>query len=365
MLNSKDYGKYIRYAIVVAAIVAAYFVVPQAMRVFSPFIVAFIIAIPCQKLAKFLERKLKMPRALASILIVVLIILLLGSLVWYLVYQFVREMQTILLDIPNTIENLRYQILNSDFVLALPPEVSGFLYGLLAEIQENFVSIITPDMDGAIPAAWGFFTSLTSGLIYAMALILSAFFFIKDYDSIMKWISGSLPQSWLKNLRHFRKTVLSGFWIYIKAQLIIMSITFVIVTAGLFGLGTPHALVMAFFVALVDFIPVLGTGTILVPWAAILLITGDLFTGIGLLVLQVICFITRNIVQPKILSAQIGVHPLLTIISIFVGFTLFGVPGLIFGPLIAILAAEAYKSFVRQREEKEKQLELEGDLKEE
>ena len=347
--------KYIKYALIAIAIIAIFWLFPYVWRLISPFVVALIIAIPCNKLVKFLERKCKINRSISSAVIVVSLVVLLGGIITYLVSQLVSEVQIIIENLPEVISGIGQQfdrllVRYIAFYETMPYDWQEFWANLPYQIQEALTGMVTQGAGGAARAAGNFVTAFASWIFYIFVVILSSFFLIKDYDNIMAFIRKNVSDNFARKAKHIRDTIQSGFLNFIKAQLIIMSITFVVVSATLLFLNVNHAIVAAFFVALVDFLPIFGTGVILIPWAIISLIEGNWAMAIALTILQVVCFIGRNIITPKILSTQIGIHPLLTIIGMFVGLHLFGIAGLIFGPILAMLCVSLYKAVKSSKE---------------
>ena len=136
---------------------------------------------------------------------------------------------------------------------------------------------------------------------------------------------------------HFFKTMVS----YVRAMAILLCLTFVELAIGFAILGLDYALVLAFFISLIDALPILGTGTVLIPWALVSLITGDFFIAIGLAVIYGVVAIVRNLIEPKIIGQQIGLHPLITLASVYVGLKIFGFFG-IFMPVFLVFAKQLY-----------------------
>jgi len=348
MFNSTT-QKYIKYAIIAAIIAVVIWLFPYVWRLISPFVVALVIAIPCNKLVKFLERKCKINRSFSSAIIVVSIVILLGGIIAYLIYQLILELQIIIENLPETLSQFGQQLDTlllrfTAFSESLPYDWQEFLNNFPYQIQESLTGLVTQGAGGAARAAGNFVTWLASWIFYILVVILSAFFLIKDYDTFMAFIRKNVSDNFARRAKHIRDTIRSGFLSYMKAELIIMVITFSVVAPTLLILGVNHAIVAAFFIALVDLLPIFGTGAILFPWAIISMIYGDWTLAIALLILQVVCFVGRSIIAPKILSTQIGIHPLLTIVGIFVGFHVFGIMGLILGPILALLCVNLYNA---------------------
>ena len=135
---------------------------------------------------------------------------------------------------------------------------------------------------------------------------------------------------------------------YAKAYLLLFLLTFVEVLCGLLILRRPYAFLVAFVIATVDILPVLGTGTVLIPWAVILLLSGQYRTGLGLLILYGVVTVVRQIAEPHLIGGTLGIHPLATLFFLFVGVRLFGFAGVLLAPLAALLFRETR----RMREER-------------
>lgn len=166
---------------------------------------------------------------------------------------------------------------------------------------------------------------------------LSAFFFLRDEEKLVDIIRRNAGSGFLKNVCAIRRTAGSALIGYIRAQLIIMTVIFGLLAVFLTLLGIERSVLVALATAFLDAIPVFGTGFVLLPWAAWELLTGHASLGFGLIALYGACSLTRQLLEPRILSSQIGLHPLLTLAGIFIGYRLFGIPGLIIGPASVLI----------------------------
>lgn len=124
---------------------------------------------------------------------------------------------------------------------------------------------------------------------------------------------------------------------YLKSQLILMGIAFLILSAGLMFLKVPYFILIAIAISIIDVLPVIGSGIIIVPWSIISFILGNSYLGKGLAVIYIILIITRQVLEPKILGKEIGVRPLYTFLATILGSIILGPVGLILGPLIAVV----------------------------
>ncbi len=173
--------------------------------------------------------------------------------------------------------------------------------------------------------------------------ILSAYFFIAKRDELMESIKKSMPKSivegWYFIYGNFTKAV-GG---YFKAQFKIMLVLAVIMFVGFEVLVVPYSFLLALGIAILDFLPVFGTGAVLWPWAVIDMLTGNYFRAIGLIVIYLICQITKQVLQPKMVGDSIGISPLNTLFFLYIGYKLYGVVGMIFGVPVGMVVVNLYR----------------------
>jgi sporulation integral membrane protein YtvI len=154
---------------------------------------------------------------------------------------------------------------------------------------------------------------------------------------IISFLKKQIPQNVQDVYSTIKSGILSALWGYIKAQLILMCITGACVIIGLSLLGYKYALLIGLITAVLDALPVIGPGFILWPWIAVCLLGGRYHYALGLLVIYIICVLIRQFLEPKILSTQIGIYPLITITSIYAGLMLLGPMGLLAGPVFVVI----------------------------
>ncbi|MBO9600385.1 MAG: sporulation integral membrane protein YtvI, partial [Cohnella sp.] len=131
---------------------------------------------------------------------------------------------------------------------------------------------------------------------------------------------------------------------FLRAQLLLSVVTYILSFVGLLIIGTSYPLAIALLIVVVDILPVLGTGSVLVPWAVYQLVTGDIFTGIGLIILFLVITVVRRIIEPKILGDAVGIGSLSALISLYVGYELVGIVGVFLGPIIVIVISAMRKA---------------------
>jgi sporulation integral membrane protein YtvI len=167
--------------------------------------------------------------------------------------------------------------------------------------------------------------------------MLSAFFISMDHHIIRSFISYQVPEEWIEKLKTIFNDLTFALIGYIKAQAILITITFTELFIAFNLIGIRFSLVLAIIVSIVDALPILGTGTVLIPWAVISALTGHFNTAIYLVITYAVILSVRQMIEPKLVSFQIGIHPLLTLLAMYTGFGIIGCWGLLLGPITLVI----------------------------
>lgn len=350
-----QYEKYIKYALVAIGCVAALMLLPIVLRLLLPFIIAFIIASPCQRAVHFFNRKLKINRGIASAFMVTFIVALISWILFLLCGTIYTQAKSFISVFPEMIENYKesFAVLiekYNEVYAGLSPRVKSFFDSFAKEFTVSVKSSFAPYAGNLIGLAKRFAYSLPDVVISFFVFLLSTFFITKDYMLLKNFFYENCPEKLLKMIRSFKNTAFSAFLTYVRAQLIMMCITFSIVMVALWILGTKYPFVMGFVIGVVDALPFFGTAIIIYPWAIASFLNGKYVFALGLLITQVIAFVTRQLLEPKIVSSQIGLHPLVTLVSMYVGLNLLGVGGVIIGPIIALFLVNIYVAVKTKRQ---------------
>jgi sporulation integral membrane protein YtvI len=193
-------------------------------------------------------------------------------------------------------------------------------------------------LGSAVPdVATGLVVALPNILLVSLITVISCFYFAMDIDEVNEKIRKLLPSQISEFAVKIKNRIVVGLKKYLKAYFILFIITFVELFVGFLILQVDYAFVLAILIAFVDFLPVFGTGAILVPWSIIALLMKNYFLGIGIIVLFVLMTVIRQIIEPKIIGKSLGVHPILTLITIYIGYRLFGLLGMIFLPIATLI----------------------------
>ena len=224
-------------------------------------------------------------------------------------------------------------------------ELAGFFDGLDSALGQAVGELISR-MTAAVPAlAASVIKALPSILLSFAVAVISSFYFALDRDRITGFIASAVPKKWRHSLPELRRRAGKTAAGYVKAYLLILLITFCELFVGFSILGIDYAFLIAAAVAVIDILPVLGVGTVLIPWVAIEFVSGNIRLGVGLLILFAVIEIVRQFIEPRIVGGTLGIHPLVTLAAMYIGFALFGVGGMFIGPIIALAARAAVAAY--------------------
>ena len=338
-----------------------------AFGVCFPIMFAFFIAVILQRPKNFIMKKTPIKKGLAStisvfalMLIAIAIVVLIGvraaeeikGFIDYVTVQF-SNVDTII----NTVETFILTTVGklpefisetaTESITALFTQLREFIAGTNTELPEQFgglsdkinLSWIATPITGVLSTA----SRIPSIIISIVVTIVLSCFMTADYDLIMRFVYCQFPKEKRKDVTRAKELLKMNLGKMAKAYALIMVVTFTEVFIGLtilkmIGLfNSNYIAVIAVVTAIVDVIPVLGTGTIVLPWAAYSFITGNIGMGIGLLVLYVTVTVIRQIVEPKLVAGQLGLPPFVTLIAMYLGLKIIGVLGVFILPIIAIM----------------------------
>ena len=324
------------YFILVMAIILVAF--KLAFAYLLPFVFAFIIAAAMEPFIAWLRKK-RLPHSLAIIVAMVVYYGLLFALAFFAISRLVREVVYFSSNMPDygrtfTVFFDNVMKLGRKLYLQLPKEAVAPMQDAIQSLAAKLTQVLT-SLAGSVV---NILSALPEMLMFAMFTIIASFFIAKDKEAIKGFLAKQVPVATYSKLVSLKNSMFRSLAGFLKSQGILMALNFTECFIGLTLIGIHYAFVIAIFIAVVDILPVLGSGTVLVPWAVVSLALGHTQTGIALLVLYIVITVVRYIVEPKVIGSQLGLHPLVALIAMFVGLKAFGVTGLILGPAIVVTA---------------------------
>lgn len=352
-LSWKDRGRLwmrlgIRLVLMAAVLLLLFFAVPPLLSLFMPFVLALIMAWLLNPMVRWLHRKLKISRRLISLLLILLVFGVVGGILFWFVYGIGSEVYSLVTNwdsvgaaIAAGLDALGGHF--DRFFDLLPTEVVGWIDGvydrLVAWLQEAVPALLTSVGKGA----GSFAMSVPSWVIAAIVFLMACYFIIADYPHIRFLATERMSSEVRSFLSRVRKVAVGAFGGYVRAQLILSLAVFFILLIGFSIIGQSYALLLAFLFSVMDFIPIIGSGTVMVPWAVISLVMGDYRKALELMVIWGIICLFRRVAEPKVVGDQTGLSPILSLISIYVGMKLGGVLGMILGPVVMLILINVLK----------------------
>lgn len=345
-LENKHAEKLTKFLYVAFAVAAITFVLPKAVPCLLPFFFAWIISLIIKPFVSFFE-KLKIHKRIAVILSMILVLGILSATIYSLSKLVVDEVREFAGMLSNTKDGI--PVFVWEFIDSLPKNLQQMALNFVEKYKGNTGELVMPAISTALPKLGGIAGEVPGAFVFTIVFILTIYFFSYDENGLKDELKKFLPKSAIETLRRVRTVMGKAVGGYVRAQMIIMVVVFVILLTGFLILDVKFALLLAFVISLLDAIPVLGTGMVLNPMAVVALIQGDYVCAVGFVSMYVVVLLVRNFMEPRVLSVQLGLHPIITLLSMYTGFKLIGVIGMLMGPIIALMAI----SFVKmKREEK-------------
>lgn len=330
-------GKKILYVLI--GIGGIYVFFKYILELIFPFVLAWLIASLLNIVVTWLKNKFKITRGLGTLLSMVTvlsgvigIIALIVRQLWLQIQSFAVAFDLYKRDVENFISIVEVQLHKLGDKIPLPGAFSS-----LDDLVKEVLGYIGSFLDEIVKGTYSVVSQVPNGVFLIIVVLIAVFFMTKDYNQIKNFIKAQVPEKVRYKMGLMQNGLKGALGGYIKTQLILMCFTFTICLVGLFVLQRQYVLLVAFGIAIFDAFPVFGSGAILIPWAIYHIVTGNYILGIGLLAVYGTIVVFRQIMEPKVLSAQIGVYPLVTLISMYIGLKTIGIFGMILGPIIMVM----------------------------
>lgn len=310
-----------------------------------PFLLGGALALAAEPAAGFLCSRLKLRRGAAAGIGVTAAICLMALLFLFLCALIFRELTFLVTILPNLAQSVEGGIAAlSAWALELAARLPGGLRDWVSASLSDFFSggsrLLEQGVRFALSLTGGILSRVPNGALIFGTAIISGYMISARLPKIRAWLRTRLDRERLRRFFDGLKRVKTAIFGWLKAQLKLMGLTWVILTLGLVLLRIPYAPLWAAAVALVDAFPILGTGTVLLPWALVCFLQGDSPRAVGLLGIYGVISLTRSVMEPKLLGNNMGLDPLLTLAALYAGFRLWGFGGMILAPVLAVTAVQ-------------------------
>ena len=307
-----------------------------------PFLLGWLIAILLDGPIRWTQRHFGGSRKAISLVLIFGILTLVGGGASLLVYYAGREIMDLLTNWDILFEGIQVAIDGIDVMFIkmfslIPPELAESADAALNGVLNWLKEAVPSALKGVGEAATSKFMGVPSFLVSFFFFLMGAYFITADYPAICERVSKGMSEGMRSSLKQIRSTALLAFGGYLRAQLLLSFGVFCILLLGFLVTGQQYSLLLAFGLAVLDFIPLLGAGTAMVPWAVFALLTHNYSTAISVAVIWGIIALYRRFAEPKIVGDQTGLSPVMSLFSIYLGMKLGGVLGMILGPIVILV----------------------------
>jgi sporulation integral membrane protein YtvI len=326
----------------------AFLVYRYALGLIAPFIIAFLLCSLVHPLVRRIKKAMKTEHNVVSFIVMLLVYALVGTGLFWLIMGISFWLRDRFGQLTGFYEDTLAPSMEqawealSVFLGNLPGDLQIQMGTVHEAIMQGVQTLITALSQRGLNMVTSFTGGLASFLVSFVFTILLSFFISIYYDSVVLFLKKQLPEKVRDNIEETREIMRGTVGRYIVAYLKVMAITFAELCAGLLLLGVPNAVFIAAGVAILDAMPIVGTGTVLIPWAIFELVRGNFTLALGLIILYAVITFVRYIVEPKIVGDNIGLNPVVSIMSIYLGLRLFGVVGMILMPICVKIVLELH-----------------------
>ena len=288
-----------------------------------------------------------LPRKVAVLLVMLIVFTLLITVGFFIIQGVVSELislaESLPAKIPQWMESLDQlgQQISAQFPIISTENLASIIQSLSGHLTESITTIAA--------SAVSFVTQMPAIILFIVFTIMSTYVFSVSRFSIMRNLKRQLPQSWQETAQHLYGTLAKALFGWLKAQFIILCCMFLVMFIGFTILNVHYALLIALGIAVMDALPILGSGLVMIPWIGYQLFFGSLPMGIGLALIYVLLIFTRQSIEPRVVGGQFGLPPLWTMCAMYAGFRLFGFIGLFLGPLTLLLMYNVAKMYLQKR----------------
>lgn len=335
----------IRFMMLLGVILAVFLLGRPIMEFGMPFLLALLFTWMTEPLILAIHRRLKIPRGFLTLFVILLVVAALGGILTGLLWKAWHEASELYVtrnEMWNSFQAMYMQLRDivDQFIAYLPDEIQSVLH----DLSDRLLSWLREFTTRLVPKTTSAAKSISSFVLAFLFFLMAWFFTASDYPTLHQYVAQHTPESLRQVWQQLRRSFSAAFGGYIRAELLISLGVMIILGVGFTIMGQPYGLLLAFLLAVLDFIPILGAGTVLVPWMIIDFILGSYQRAIYFLILWGIITFFRRFTEPKIVGDQTGLHPLLSLLGIYIGMRTAGVLGMILGPVLLIMIRNLWRA---------------------
>ncbi len=331
---------------IIGVTIGVYIMFKYILPLAAPFVIALIIAGIIDRPVGYLTKKLHIKRTLSVIIMIIVVMAVIAGVIFGLGRILIGQIQNFISGYDKymaQIENIMCGFcggFDGKFGLS-----DGTSYNYVCSQVNRLVSQLTDSAGTVIMnSSMNLLTWFTLAFTAVAFTIMATVFFSQDMEKMRAVTRQSIFKEEVEFLTVRLKNILGT---YVKTQLLIMTLTCIICTIGLYFMGNSYALLIGVLIGIIDAFPVLGTGTVFIPWAVILIIMGRYKSAAAIFAIYTICYYSREFLEPRLMGHKLGVSPLMMLMALYAGLLLFGIWGVITGPIAAILIKEISTQIIK------------------
>ena len=349
MANYKrfDFKKLYFILYIVLVLIVVYLLFKLGIFLF-PFTLALFFSILTQPFSRFLQKRLKFSQKIATIVSIILFLVIFLAFISLSALRLSGEIYKLSINLNKYSKD--FQSLWNHTIDRVYSLLGYFPEGFDEQVKNSingFIRMGTSKLGSFINSLINFITSIPTIILYICITILSTFFISLDKKKIMTFLEQQFPETWIKKVYNIKREMFNVLGSYIRAQIILMTICFfeLLISFNILSFlkfNLPYPLIFSIIICIIDALPILGAGAVLLPWSLMSFVTGDIKLGLALLGIYFLVLSVRQMLEPKLISQNLGVHPLVTLISMYSGFKFFGVIGFLIGPVVMIILKNVF-----------------------
>ncbi|MGE9941767.1 sporulation integral membrane protein YtvI [Bariatricus sp. SGI.161] len=316
---------------------------------FMPFVIGWFIAYIASPVVNWLEKRVKIVKKLGSAIMIVGVLAAVCFIIYLMISTLWKEISFLIQDMPGMYRDLESGLTQIGSSMEgvfgkLPVEVQEGWHTMVANFDKMMGELMSRISEPTVSAAGRFAKSIPSVLVATIVTFISAYFFIAEREDVIRWSKKVAPDALVSRMTMVMDNLKFAIGGYLKAQLKIMVVVYVILVVGFMILNIHFSFLLGLLIALLDFLPFFGTGTALIPWAIYQFFMGNYKLVVGLVILYAVTQLVRQLIQPKLVGDSMGLRPLLTLFLLYTGYKIGGVFGMIFAVPIGMIAINLYKA---------------------
>lgn len=342
--------KVIRKILNIFIIIVLIYISTKLAIFYLPFLIAFVISLIVEPAIKYLMKITKLNRKLSSIIIFVIFFsIIIGVTIWGIT-ALISESTNLLQTLNIYIDKAYTQIQDVIGKLEITKiNISNNVLNIAENSSREILLKLSTWITNFLTKLMNVITSTPVITIYVVITVLSLYFICTDKIYMLDIMENYIPSKWIQRISINVKQISRSLGGYLKAEIILIFVSFIISVIGLYilkflGMDIKYPLLMALAIGFVDALPILGSGTVMVPWAVISALNGDINLGISIIVLWIFMSVIRQFLEPKIVSGKIGIHPIFTLIAMYTGFKVIGIMGMLVGPIVLIILKNVFST---------------------